>query len=92
MRSRFLLLLLEAGGHFEALTQWDKAVKCYRKGVEEDALAEEFHQRLMICYREQGQTAQAVQTYLNFRSVLSTHLGLAPSPKTEAIYLRLTGR
>ena len=89
MRSRFLLLLLEAGGHFEALKQWDRAVKWYRKGIEEDLLAEEFHQRLMICYREQGQTAQAVQTYLNFRSVLSTHLGLAPSPKTEEIYRSL---
>jgi two-component SAPR family response regulator len=89
MRSRFLQLIGRAGGYCEALKQWEKAATWYQKGLEVDTLAEEFHQRLMVCYQQQGQTALAVKTYLSCRSVLSTHLGLAPSPKTEEIYRSL---
>lgn len=90
MRSRFLGLLEGAGGYCEALKQWDKAGAWYRQGLEVDCLAEEFHQRLMVCYRQQGQTAQAMKTYLSCRSTLSSKLGIAPSSRTEEIYRSLT--
>jgi DNA-binding SARP family transcriptional activator len=89
MRSRFLHLLGSAGGYYEKLKQWEKAAICYRKGLEVEMLAEEFHQRLMVCYRQQGQMAQATKTYQSCCLMLSTHLGLAPSPKTEEIYRSL---
>lgn len=89
MRCRFLGLIERAGSHWEALKQWDKAAAWYRRGLEVDGLAEEFHQSLMVCYRQQGQTAQAMKTYLSCRSTLSSKLGLAPSSKTEEIYRSL---
>jgi len=92
LHGRFLQLLKGAGGYFEALKRWEKAAAWYQKGLEEDPLAEEFHQRLMVCYRQQGQMAQAMKTHLNFRLTLSSRLGLAPSSQTEEIFLSLSGK
>ena len=54
MRSRYLHLVGRAGAYCEGLKQWKQAAAWYRKGLEVDALTEEFHQRLMVCYRQQG--------------------------------------
>lgn len=53
IRSRFLLLIESAGGHYGTLNQWEKAAKWYRKGIEEDSLNEEFLQRLLACQQQQ---------------------------------------
>lgn len=54
MRSKLLQLLMRAGGHYGALEQWEQAAMWYKKGLEVDALAEEFQQKLMVCERQQG--------------------------------------
>jgi len=43
----------------------------------------------MICYRELGRRAEALSAYRRCRKMLSTILGIAPSPQTEAIYKSL---
>ncbi len=92
MRSRFLHFLGSAGGHYEALKQWENAAACYRKGLQLDCLAEEYYQRLMVCKQHLGQTAQAVKTYQRCCSALSEGLDLSPSPKTEEIYFSLINK
>jgi DNA-binding SARP family transcriptional activator len=39
----------------------------------------------MICHRELGQPAAALQAYRRCRELLSVVLGLAPSAETEAV-------
>ncbi|ACH40516.1 transcriptional activator [Citrifermentans bemidjiense Bem] len=90
MRNRLRQLVGRAGGYFEGLERWDLAVTWYDKGIKLDPVAEELHQRLMVCYRQQGQMSLAIKTYLNCRSMLSTELGIAPSAHTEEIYRSLT--
>jgi LuxR family maltose regulon positive regulatory protein len=52
-RSKFLHLIKKAGGYYEGLKQWEQAATLYKKGLEVDAHAEEFEQRLMVCTRQQ---------------------------------------
>ena len=60
MRSRVLMLVRRAAGYYESVQQWEKAATWYRKGLEVDSLAGEFHQRLMVCCRPQGPAARTV--------------------------------
>ncbi|BCG48694.1 Transcriptional activator of maltose regulon, MalT [Citrifermentans bremense] len=90
MHNRLLRLISRAGGYFEALEQWDQAATWYGKGIRLDPVAEQLHQRLMVCYRQQGMMALAIKTYLNCRSILSTELGIAPSAHTEELYRSFT--
>ena len=41
--------------------------------------------RLMVCYRELGEPAEALNVYRRCREMLSIVLGVKPSPETEAI-------
>ncbi len=86
LRSRFRQIVGRAGDYWEERGQWEQAVRWYQRGIEKDGLAEEFYQRLMLCYRQQGQTVEAVRTYRRLCATLSRRLDLTPSPKTEAIY------
>lgn len=90
IRSRFLLLIESAGGHYDTLKQWEKAAVWYRKGIEVENLEEGFYQKLMVCNQQLGQTVQAVKTYQRCCSALSAGLDLAPSQKTEEIYADIT--
>ena len=43
------------------------------------------YRRLMVCLREEGDSAGALTTYRRCRELLSIVLGRAPSPETEAV-------
>jgi DNA-binding SARP family transcriptional activator len=86
LRSKFLRLVFRLGDHLENSNQCEKAVYYYKKTLEVDNLAEEFYQRLMVCYQHLGQQAEAVKLYKRCRDVLSAALGIEPSSKTVAIY------
>ena len=45
----------------------------------------------MSCYRELGDTVNAVQVYRRLKNTLSSILGVEPSPQTESLYRALTG-
>jgi DNA-binding SARP family transcriptional activator len=74
---------MEQGG------QWQEAGEYYQKGIESDDLAEEFYQRLMTCYLHVGKRTEAIRIYKRCKDRLSAVLGIAPSPKTEAIHQTL---
>jgi DNA-binding SARP family transcriptional activator len=89
LRSRFSRLITKVGDLLEKTGQWEKALEFYRKGIESDDLSEEFYQRLMICHRELGRRANAMEAYNHCKKLLSTKLGIEPSQKTKAIYKTL---
>lgn len=85
LRSKFLRIVRKVGLYWEDVGNYEKAVECYQKGLEVDDLAEEFYQRLMICYLELGRKAEALTVYNRCRNTLSMVLGVEPSPSTEAL-------
>jgi DNA-binding SARP family transcriptional activator len=88
LRSKFQRCLGEVGGHWEGAGQWEKAAQWYQRGLEVDDLAEELYlyRRLMICLHRLGRGAEALAAYQRCRKTLSTVLGTAPSPETEAVF------
>ncbi|MBI5575296.1 MAG: hypothetical protein HY896_02915 [Deltaproteobacteria bacterium] len=86
LRSKFLRAVETLGRHWESADEWEKAVDCYRRGIEAESLAEEFYRCLIVCYRRLGRDAEAHATYRACRNVLSASLGIAPSPGTESVY------
>jgi len=89
LQSMMLRLIEEAGRHDEGQGEWENAAACYQKGLDVDCLAEDLYRRLMICYQKLGRRAEAIRLYQRCCSVLQTHLGIRPSPETEAVYASL---
>ncbi len=86
LRSRWLRLLDELGRHWEQAGAWEKAIDCYRKGLDVDECAEEVYRRLMGLYLRLGRRAEALAVYRRCRTVLAAELGVPPSPETEALH------
>lgn len=89
LRLKHTTVILKAGRQYEEAGQWEKAVECFQKGINTDHFAEEFYQRLMVCYRQLGQETDAIATYNRCCSMLSATLGVSPSSRTEEIYKTL---
>jgi DNA-binding SARP family transcriptional activator len=85
LRSKFLRAVTKLGQSFEKNREQAKAIECYKKGLEVDGLAEEFYQRLMLCYRASGRKAEALAAYDRCRDTLRSVLGIEPSQQTEII-------
>lgn len=88
-RSRFIRSLTWLGHYWQDRKDWGRALESFQNGLEIDDVAEDLYQELMICYRELGRLAEALSAYQRCRKMLSTILGIAPSPKTEAIFKSL---
>jgi DNA-binding SARP family transcriptional activator len=86
LKNGLLRTIIITGRHYEATGQWERAVDYYLKGLDTDDLAEEFYQRLMVCYQKLGNNAEAVRIYHRCRSLLEENLGIGPSAGTQAIY------
>jgi two-component SAPR family response regulator len=86
LRSKFIKCLSRLGSHWEEAGEFEKAIDCYNKGLEVYDLAEEFYQKLMICYHQMGRNAEAFGVYKRLKKVLSSTSGLNPSTKTEQIF------
>jgi ATP/maltotriose-dependent transcriptional regulator MalT/DNA-binding SARP family transcriptional activator len=85
LRARLLRSVLGLGHQLQAARRWDDGVALYDRALELDNLAEELYRGLMICHRERGQPAAALQAYRRCRELFSVVLGLAPSAETEAV-------
>ncbi len=92
LRSKFIRLVGMAAVYRERAGDWQAAEGYYLKGLDVDGLVEEFYRGLMLCCRELGQYAEAVNAYSRCREVLAGTLGVAPSPQTEALYRTLSRR
>jgi ATP/maltotriose-dependent transcriptional regulator MalT/DNA-binding SARP family transcriptional activator len=89
LRGRFLRNLVAVGKHLEGQGEPDRAARVYERGLELDNLSEELYRRLMLTYRNLGQSAGALEVYRRCRHLLSIVLGVKPSAETEAIYRSL---
>jgi len=89
LRGKFLRILVAVGQHLEGQGEPDRAARVYERGLELDNLSEELYRRLMLSYRNQGQSAGALEIYRRCRHLLSVVLGVKPSAETEAIYRSL---
>ncbi len=83
LRSKFLRCVEAAGRSCEEAGDFKRAVAFYRKGLEVDALAEEFYRCLIACHKKLGQDAEALRVYKRCQEVLSSVLGVKPSRGTE---------
>ena len=85
LQAKFIRLVLILGRRLEA-TSWEQAAHVYERGLELENLAEELYQRLMVCHRERGRVADAMNVYRRCRDNLSIILGIAPSSETAALF------
>jgi adenylate cyclase len=85
LAAKFLRAVTTLGARFEQDKQWEEAVALYSRALELDNLSEGLYRRLMVSYRELGETAEALKVYRRCRDMLSIVLGLNPSPETEAV-------
>ncbi|MEX0961050.1 MAG: response regulator [Burkholderiales bacterium] len=83
--AKFVRAVSTLGGQLEGLKQWEKAAALYTRALELDNLSETLYRLLMICYRELGETAEALKVYRRCRDMLSIVLGMKPSAETEAV-------
>jgi DNA-binding SARP family transcriptional activator len=85
-RNKFLRAASELARYWEERSRWDQVARLYARGLEADPFAEGFYRRLMLCYRQLGRHAEAVDVYDSCRRVLAARGEAAPSPETTAIY------
>lgn len=95
LNSRFERFVKRLGEQRERTGRWSSAADLYERAVELDPLAEAFYRRWMVCLREQGRRAEAIEVFRRCRQMLSVTLGTVPAEQTEALYRDLiapTGR
>lgn len=86
LRSKFIHHLLEVGRYMEKHGYPERAIHCYRKGIDVDDLVEVFYQRLMVCCLATRRLSEGMSVYRRCSQVLSITLGLQPEPETESLY------
>jgi DNA-binding SARP family transcriptional activator len=86
LRSKFLRLITRLGCYWEENHKWNAAIELFQKGLEVDALTEEFYRHLMFCHKEMGHRAEALAVYSRCHALLLSSLGIPPSQKVEELY------
>jgi DNA-binding SARP family transcriptional activator len=86
---RFERFVMRVGDHWESAGQWARAAELFQHAIELNPLAEGFYRRWMVCLREQGSRAEAIDVFRRCRQVLSVTLGVKPVADTDAVYHRL---
>jgi two-component SAPR family response regulator len=86
LRSKLLRAGAALGARLEGARHFEQAADLYRRALESDPLAEEFHRGLMRCLQAQGRVAEALDAYRRCRDILSVTLGVQPSDGTQALY------
>lgn len=89
LRTRHIRLILNSGEYLEKAGQYRGAADLYLRGLETDALVEEFYGHLMICYRRMGLKADAAAVFKRCEATLMEAFGIEPSDRTRRIYQSL---
>ena len=76
----------DAAHTYEERCLWAEAARLYQAGIEVDNLAEDLHRGLIVCHRELGNHAEALQAYRRCRELLGRVLGVMPNARTLAAY------
>jgi LuxR family transcriptional regulator, maltose regulon positive regulatory protein len=85
LKSKFIRLVGRVGNYYERTEQWEHVIELYQKALEVDDLQEEFYRRLILAYHKIGRHTEARAMYDRCRNILSSVLGIEPSPGTEAV-------
>jgi DNA-binding SARP family transcriptional activator len=85
LRNKLLRNVMRLGLYWEEAGNREKAIECYQKGLEVDDLMEEFYRRIIKCYLQMGRRAEALAICTRCRTILSSVLGVEPSPETMAL-------
>jgi LuxR family transcriptional regulator, maltose regulon positive regulatory protein len=86
LRSMFIRRVTVLGGLLQEQRRWEPVTALYRRVIELDPLAEEFHRGLMQCLIAQGRSAEAATTYLRCKEILHRLIDTEPSALTQALY------
>lgn len=86
LRGRLERIIAMVAAHRQQAGDLEQAISLYRRGIELDHLAEALYRGLMLCYRDSGRSAEAVEVFLRCKQMLTTHLGVAPGAATLAVY------
>lgn len=89
LHARVIRVAAEAGRACEAAGRWEDAVACYERALELEPGAEDLYRRLMRGYGRLGRRAEALILYARCRHALAAHVGVPPSPETEALHRTL---
>jgi len=89
---KFRRAVLNLAACLEHHKRWDLAAALYTRALELDNLAEPLYRRLMLCYRELGETAEALRVFRRCRDLLSVVLSTSPSAETRAVHATLAYR
>ena len=92
LRDKFLRVIALLGPYLCQIKECDRAIACYRKGLDLDNLAENLYIGLMKCYECLGRRTEAIAAYHSCRRNLSTYLGIQPSREIQSLYRSLTNR
>jgi two-component SAPR family response regulator len=86
LREKFVRAIRDIARTYESQRLWNEAANAYHSGIEVDSLAEDLHRGLIVCHRELGDHAAALQAYRRCSELLIRVLGVQPNAKTLAIY------
>ena len=86
LRSRFVRAMGEIGRYCQHAGEWERAVDYLQRSLDADGLAEGFYRHLMLCYRELGRAAEAIDVYERCRKTLAAVRSVEPSRETTALY------
>jgi ATP/maltotriose-dependent transcriptional regulator MalT/DNA-binding SARP family transcriptional activator len=86
LRNEVLRYASQLAHHWEESGRWLQAARLYERGIQADGLAEGLYRRLMLCYRELGRHAEALDVYGTCRRTILAERDAEPSPETTAIY------
>jgi LuxR family transcriptional regulator, maltose regulon positive regulatory protein len=86
LHERLVRAFRDAAHTYEERCIWTEAARLYQAGIEVDNLAEDLHRGLIVCHRELGNYAEALQAYRRCRELLAKVLGVLPNAKTLAAY------
>ena len=89
LRTKFVRFLTQASRQCMQEGRHEDALWMLDKGVEADPLAEELYCCLMRCHAALGRRAEALAAYQRCHKMLSTQLGIDPTPKTQALHRAL---
>lgn len=86
LRAKLLHVLIQASRRRLQDGRPAEALRLIEKGLEADPLAEELYGSLIRAHAALGQRGAALTAYQRCQQMLSTQLGIDPSPRTQALY------
>lgn len=90
LRNEYIRLMHRMADACVSLERHEKAARYMGMALTRDPGHEQSMQRLLELYNRLGRRSEAVRAFETFRQHLSDELGIAPDPKTEIMFQKLT--